>query len=223
MTIATIEALPVTEFLETEFERSLRQSLAPLAIEVGYGMTDHPWVSDFVGAAGPTADFLKAVASARALPKRLAGIWAEHQEWQALQAERAALAPGYYLPPHVAARVSALEHLMDTLPDPSPAGMKARFAWLHHLAKLDHYRTNVEDTDLAARIAADFDALMGSVQSGRRVAKPSPQPRTQADRRREVLAMLQSEPALSDREIGRRCDVSPQTVNNWRRKTASGV
>lgn len=220
----TIEALPVTEFPETEFERSLRHSLAPLAIEVGHGMTDNPWVCDFVGAAGPTTDFLKAMGSARALPKRLAGVWAEYQDWQVLQAERAALAPGYHLPPHVAARVSVLEHLMDTLPDPTSAGMRARFAWLHHLAQLDHYRSNAEDAALASRIASDFDQFMRSVQSGQKKELP-PAPRTQADRRQEVVSILQTEPGLSDREIARRCKVSPQTVNNWRRKlpTASNT
>lgn len=219
MTIATTEVLSVTQFPETEFERSLRHSLAPLAIEVGHGMTDHPWVCDFVGAAGPTADFLKAVGSARPLPKHLAGVWAEHQDWQALQAERAALAPGFHLSPHVAARVSVLEHLMDTLPDPTSAGMRARFAWLHHLAKLDHYRTNEEDAALASQIASDFDQFMRSVQSGQQMELPPP--RTQADRRQEVVSILQTEPGLSDREIARRCKVSPQTVNNWRRKLPS--
>ncbi|GHE81544.1 hypothetical protein GCM10019059_44340 [Camelimonas fluminis] len=42
-----------------------------------------------------------------------------------------------------------------------------------------------------------------------------------ADKRRDVLAMMEARPELSDREISRRCGVSPQTVSNWRAKTRS--
>jgi DNA-binding CsgD family transcriptional regulator len=216
-----IEAMLATEAFdcaETDLERALRRALAPLAIEAGHGMTDQPWVCGFVGAAPLTTEFIDALASARPFPNRLDGIWEEHRSWQALQTDRAARAPGYHLPPHVAARVSALELMMDIVADPSPSGIKARLAWLQHLAGIEHYRTNQEDVALSARIAADFDALMRSVQSGQRRAKPT-QPRTQADRRRDVLSLLDSEPTLSDREIARRCDVSPQTVNNWRRRS----
>lgn len=211
---------PVTAFPETDIERSLRRSLAPLAIEIGHGMTDQPWIGSFVGlrdVGGPSVDLLRALGDARPLPKRLVDVWSEMQDWMSLQADRARIAPGYVLPPHVAVRISALEHLLDTLPDPTSAGMKARFAWLQHIATFDHYRTNEEDAALASRIASDFDQFMRSVQSGQR-KELSPAPRTQADRRREVVSILQTQPDLSDREIARRCKVSPQTVNNWRRK-----
>lgn len=210
----------MTGFPETDIERSLRLALTSLAVEIGHGMTDQPWISGFAGlrdAGGPSAELLKALGHAHPMPTMLADVWSEMQGWMSLQGDRARIAPGYVLPPHVAARISALEHLLDTLPDPTAAGMRARFAWLSHIATLDHYRTNDEDAALARRIASDFDQFMGSVQSGQRKGL-SPAPRSQADRRQEVVSILQSQPDLSDREIARRCKVSPQTVNNWRRK-----
>lgn len=42
--------------------------------------------------------------------------------------------------------------------------------------------------------------------------------RTNAQKRTDVLSMLDASPHLSDREIARRVGVSPQTVNTWRRK-----
>lgn len=42
--------------------------------------------------------------------------------------------------------------------------------------------------------------------------------RTNADKRRDVLSMLDAEPGLSDREIARRCGVSPQTASTWRKR-----
>ena len=62
---------------------------------------------------------------------------------------------------------------------------------------------------------ADIAALAQSAQpaqSGRR---------TNADKRADVLSMLDAHPDLSDREIARRVGVSPQTVNTWRKKAAA--
>ena len=49
-------------------------------------------------------------------------------------------------------------------------------------------------------------------------APPADLRRTNANKQRDVLSILDSEPGLSNREIARRCGVSPQTVGNWRSK-----
>ncbi|CAH1653399.1 hypothetical protein CHELA1G11_13707 [Hyphomicrobiales bacterium] len=45
-----------------------------------------------------------------------------------------------------------------------------------------------------------------------------PRERNTAEKQADVRRMLMDNPDLSDREIARRVHVSPQTVNNWRKK-----
>lgn len=124
---------------------------------------------------------------------------------------RCAFVPDYDAPACIRARQAALEHLMDTLPAPSVEGLRARLAWLAHLNAREMTRDAKADAALIATLRADFEAVAGGVQSGRR---------STADKAAEVRALLRAEPGLSDREIARRVRVSPQTVGNWRRRAA---
>ncbi|CAH1656785.1 conserved hypothetical protein [Hyphomicrobiales bacterium] len=192
----------------------LRISLTPRAEEAGVDMTDKPWICGFAGwrfGQPVTPALLVALdASDHPMPGNLAATWAEYRHWQDLSRANPE--------PHISARMAGLEYLMDTMPDASAPGIAARLAWLSHLAKLDHYRTNAEDAALAARLAADFRAFTATVESERAAEPVAVDRRTQADRRAEVLSMLSTLPELPDREIGRRVGVSPQTVSNLRKK-----
>lgn len=193
-------------FAETEPERRLRLALEPLEAD-WHGMESYgDWISG-----NPTPAMWEAIARACPLPACLSAVWAELGAWEALVDARIALVPDYDAPPGIRARQAALERLMDTTPAPSVEGLRARLAWLAHLNDREMTRDVKDDAALIARLRADFEAVAGSVQSGRRSA---------ADKAAAVRALLRTEPSLSDREIARRVGVSPQTVGNWRRRAA---
>lgn len=199
--------------IETALERRLCASLAPHAEEAGHGMTDWPWICGFAGwsfGQPVTPALISALNGAHPMPCNLADAWAEYRHWQDVSRDSPE--------PHISARMAGLEHLLDTLPDASASGIAARLAWLSQLAALDHYRTNAEDSALAARLAADFHRFAAAVQSERTAEPVAVNRRTQADRRAEVLSILSTSPELPDREIARRVTVSPQTVSNLRKK-----
>jgi hypothetical protein len=217
----------VIDILETDLERHLRVSLAPLAEEAGFGMAENPWICGYAGwrsGRDPTPALLDALEAAYPFPDTIAAVWGEHCSWQKLRNDRAAAMAGYEFPAHVAARIAALEFVMDNIPDPTAEGLRARFAWLSHLSKSDAYRTCAEDSQLAQRLAVDFEGFAKAVQPARHLeSSPAATSRqTQADRRAAVLSILGTAPDLSDREIGRRVGVSPQTVSNWRKKLSAG-
>ncbi|AZO79615.1 MULTISPECIES: AsnC family protein [unclassified Bosea (in: a-proteobacteria)] len=209
----------MTTVANSDLERKLRISLTPRVQEAGVDMTDRPWICGFAGwrFGQPVTPALIAALDAadHPMPGDLASVWAEYHHWQDVSQDSPE--------PHISARIAGLEHLMDTMPDASAGGISARLTWLSHLAAQDHYRTSTEDTALAARLAADFQKFVDSVQSGRAedATVTASDRRTQADRRAEVLSILSTAAQLSDREIGRRAGVSPQTVSNWRKKLAN--
>lgn len=106
---------------------------------------------------------------------------------------------------------------METMPARTWEETQSRMDWVDHITEQDSYRDLAEDKRLFAAVRADF-AMMKAQQEA---ATPTPPPirRTNADKRRDVLSMMGAHPELSDREISRRCGVSPQTVSNWRAKS----
>lgn len=193
-------------FAETEPERRLRLALEPLEAD-WHGLESYgDWISG-----EPTPAMWDAIRRACPLPPAVSGVWTELEAWEALVEARIAFVPDYDAPACIRARQAALEHLMDTLPAPSVEGLRARLAWLAHLNARKMNRDVKDDAALIATLRADFEAIAGGVQSGRR---------STADKAAEVRALLHGEPGLSDREIARRVGVSPQTVGNWRRRAA---
>lgn len=192
-------------FAETEAERRLRLALEPLEAR-WHGMDNGDWISG-----EPTPAMWEAIGRACPLPACISAVWAELGAWEALVEARCAFIPDYDAPACIRARQAALEHLMDTLPAPSVEGLRARLAWLAHLNARETTRDVKADAALIATLRADFEAVAGGVQSGRRGT---------AEKAAEVRALLRSELGLSDREIARRVGVSPQTVGNWRRRAA---
>lgn len=185
----------------------------------------------------PPPRVMEALHVAIPFPDDLAGIWAEHCKWQRLAHERESANRHYQLPIHILARIAALEHLLDTRPAATINDRRARMAWLGMVCGSEVSRDVREDMSLAASLSDDFEAmaeelerLRAAVQSGQTKgmatntipsaapAPPAPSRRTNADKQRDVLTMLVCHPELSEREVARRCGVSPQTVGNVRRR-----
>jgi hypothetical protein len=208
---------------ETVRETSLREALEPLAEWTPYAVGEGGSVTGFAGwrVGQPTPALWEALRAAYRLPETVADAWRELMEWERLQNDRDTVSPGYEMPVHVRARLGALEHLLDTLPDDTAEGIRARLCWLARVAAMDFSRDAKEDAALALRLQTDFDMFAQGVQNGRTRAgrgKAAPIHRTNEDKRVAVLALLRGDEPLTDREIARRTGVSPQTVGNWRRR-----
>lgn len=118
----------------------------------------------------------------------------------------------------VECRIVLLEHeLATSRPAASWEDVQARFDWKRYEFERQWIEPTTEHDEFMDRLRADFEILREryaeTVQNGRHQVR-----RTTADKRRDVLVMLEAEPLLSDREIARRVGVSPQTVNTWRNK-----
>lgn len=219
---------------EPDDEFSLRLNLYRLAdingelIVIAYD----DWV-----AGPPPARMMQALHLAVPFPDDLAGIWVEHCRWQRLAHERETTNRHYEMPIHILARISGLEHLLDTRPAVTIDDRRARMAWLGMVCGSEVTRDVHDDMALAASLSDDFEAmaeelerLRAAVQSGQpqgittnvipsaTPAPPAPNRRTNADKQRDVMTMLVCHPELSEREVARRCGVSPQTVGNVRRR-----
>lgn len=136
---------------------------------------------------------------------------------------REAFASAYDFPPYVRVRQAFLESTLDTLSEPTFEGMAARLEWLRYRIEYDLSHDVHDDLAMVDAMKLDLAILRRTratvaqtppVQNGRR---------TNAEKRDAVLSMLDAEPGLSDREIGRRVGVSPQTVNNWRKRRSAGA
>lgn len=223
---------------EPDDEFSLRLNLYRLAdingelIVIAYD----DWV-----AGPPPARMMQALHLAIPFPDDLAGIWAEHCRWQRLAHEREAANRHYEMPIHILARIAGLEHFLDTRPAVTIDDRRARMAWLGMVCGSEVMRDVHDDMALAASLSDDFEAmaeelkrLRAAVQNGQAKgmatntipsavsAPPAPGRRTNAEKQRDVLSMLDAHPEMPDREIARQCGVSPQTVNNWRRRKSNG-
>ncbi|CAM3142418.1 AsnC family protein [Paracoccus nototheniae] len=195
-------------FAPTDTEAALRDALAHLAD------ADNPFwgYRGFKYCDGPTDAMWQAMRGAVRVPETVQAAWATHQAHEARTAARCTFEPGYTSHEWEEAWRSALEHLLDNLRTPTAQGITARLDWMDYLANLDMARGADADRALIAALRADFATFVAPVQSGR--------PST-ADRRAEVLTVLQAEPSLSDRAIARRVGCSPQTVGNIRRGMAA--
>lgn len=203
----------------------------------------------FLDKAGPKAK--AALSEAYPMPGTLPGLLAEAIEWDALHDDRQAFLDDEYRHHlEVEARMELLEHELHNRPAETWDDVEARFAWEKHKFQRQWIDPTEEKPDgLIMTLRRDFEMLRrryehpaqngqaeGGAQSnhpskGRaHPAEPSDQfanfatcspRRTNADKQRDVLSILDSEPGLSNREIARRCGVSPQTVGNWRGKRAA--
>lgn len=207
-------------FAETPDERRLRETLAPLADHRAFMDSEETYVAGYCGWTGgeQPPELVEALGRALPFPETIGAVRAELATWDALDAARMDLEPLGEELVWIRARCHALERLMDTIPAPTVAGFRARLAWLEELNGHGFTRPVERDTALIATLRADFDAIVeglgtapAPVQSGHATA---------SQRRRDVRTMLARHPDMPDREIARRCGVSPQTVGNQRRAVA---
>lgn len=161
--------------------------------------------------------FIAAVSSAYPLPDRLHGVLEEWREWRRLEDTRALFCePGewvHYI--EVQARIAVLEDLLNARPVATWEDMDARMQWWMVRIDREYAPTPDEERQLHARISNDLQILR---ESSCTVAQPVTIHRTNAEKRASVIEALKSTPGQSDREIGRRVGVSPQTVNTWRKQ-----
>ncbi|MFG1278263.1 hypothetical protein [Xanthobacter autotrophicus] len=216
-------------FAETEHERLLRVTLEPLADRKQFANCSDTYINGYAGwtCRRPPFPLWKAIDAAYPLPRTVTGAWAQFQEWERLMDARHAFNEGYDTPVWVRARQAALSSIMDTYSEPTPDGMRARFAWMDFHIKSESHRDVAEEAATLTALRLDFEMMLvepagpeASAPNGSQAAS-APQPatrRTNADKRADVLSMLDTHPELSDREIARLAGVSPQTVNTWRKK-----
>lgn len=144
----------------------------------------------------------EAISGAYPLPSTVCEAWAEYGYWEKRGDDQSAFDNRVDHFVWVRGRITILEHLLDTMPGLTADDVRARMDWMESLLNRGFDRDVLEDLACLSSLRASFEA----VQNGRR---------TNADKRREVLALLDT--GLSDREIARRVGVSPQTVGNIRR------
>ena len=215
-------------FAETPQEAALRDALVPLAIYGTYANAaelppdQRRFVSGYGYSGGePRPTLLAVMRQAIPIPDTVSAAWEEYCQWESLVDDRCAAFPDYGPTAHVRARQYLLEHLLDTMTDATVAGISARLDWLNHVSNVGYTRDVLYDQALASVLRADFATLAMTIQNGPAPRSPNPGTglhRSNAAKRRDVMSMLDAEPGLTDREIARRCGVSPQSVGNWRRQ-----
>lgn len=167
-----------------------------------------------------------AVSGAYPVPSELQDVLTEYDAWRALEVERGLFCGGEWNHHReVEARIAVLKDELDNRAAASWDDMAARMAWWEENLSWDFTPSLEEERLRKGRIAADLMSLgkhSSHVQHGQTetgtASETRNQSRSNADIRRAVLSMLYESPELSDREIARRIGVSPQTVNNWRRR-----
>lgn len=212
------------------------------------------WGWDIFSPGDPAPEIVQAVSNAYPLPANVQEAWNEHRAWDKLARDREAHSVGSGDPaPWVRVRTDLIERMANTMPAASLDDIRARLTWMEFLNSLENAPDPKEEAARLAALRADVEALAvrfgqaprqpsqgftgksqncgagcGSVQNGQPegIAETTiPLRRTNAEKRRDVLALLNAENAgigpLADREIARRAGVSPQTVGNIRRACGS--
>lgn len=222
-------------FARTEREALLDAAIAPLATWkhwTGDDGTVHRFATTLDGVAGEfwsakgiTPAIRTAVTNAYPWPATLADALAEVKEWDGLSRERGLFCShgewSHYR--EVQCRVTLLEDELETSrPAATWDDVQARFDWKRYAHERQWIDPTPRDDPFLDRLEADFAFLRVKahpVHSGHPHMQPATR-RTTADKRADVLSMLDTHPELSDREIARRLGVSPQTVSTWRSKAA---
>lgn len=227
-------------YAETEREAALRVACKPITVWKRRGdpascILDG-WDSLAFGEKAPPR-VREVVAGGWPLPRTVKEAWDEYRFSEERESERQTLHDYEHFPaPWVEVRRHILEDLLDTLPAAGIGDMLTRQSWLEHLNERGFTRDVNRDAVLLATLRADIERMgkrlreqeAAGVQSGQPEGYPPsgyPSRRTGADKRRDVLALLDSGKSdnapLTDREIARRAGVSPSTVGAIRRACAA--
>lgn len=164
---------------------------------------------------------IEAIKTAFPFPKSLCGVFEELRGWDKLNSDRAHFLAyhEYYYDLPIELRVELLRKTMQNQPVASWDDLEARFHYKSYEWQQQWIDERSFDDPEWARLFADCRILRA--RAGAKPQSPVQTGRfTNADKRNAVLSMLDTNPELSDREISRRAGVSPQTVSNWRSRTA---
>lgn len=188
------------------------------------------YASEFAGAHGQffrltevDVKAIDAIKGAYPFPDGVRAAFEELKVWDKLDRDRAHFYDHheYYFDLPIALRIELLRDVMKTHPAETWDDLEARFKykaydweqqWIDDLKFEDPEWSRLFDDFRIMRATVAHVPQPAPVQSGRR---------TNADKQADVLSMLDTHPELSDREISRRVDVSPQTVNTWRKRRRS--
>lgn len=157
----------------------------------------------------------QAVSQAYPLPTTVVGAWEEWRYWNRRWHERVTFEPDLeFHPLPVSARLAVLEKLLFTLPAKTVEDVQTRLDRFEELCNQGFYVEHEDQDRFIKQFRNDIGFLSNDVQNGRTT------PFTNAKKRDAVLEYLKcpERSLLSDREIARIVGVSPQTVNNWRKR-----
>lgn len=172
--------------------------------------------SHFWGVGNITPAIRDAVTKAYPWPSNLDAALKEVQAWDRLRWDRDLFSGGewnHYA--EVECRISLLEYALEReQPVISWEDLQARFDWKRYEFERQWINPTEREDAFMDRLEEDMKVLR------RQYSNPPVQTghTTTSARRKAVLSILDSQPDLSDREIARRTDVSPQTVGNLRRR-----
>ncbi len=177
-----------------------------------------------------------AIEQAVQMPPDFAGALREIKAWDELERDRAAFTwhDEWRHDMEVEARILILEDILNSHAVKSWDDLQARFDWNLHHWKRQWLESTERDDPFLDRIEEDFKILRAmsnlTTLQGRDEIRTKPEPatvqnghaqhgrRTNADKAADVQSLLRSNPEMSNRAIGGRLGVSPQTVANWRAK-----
>jgi len=218
----------VKAFLDhTPNERLLLKAAEPFITEWGDPYEDvcGTWrrtVSLFAGIHGNfikledvDPEAIRAIKSAIPFPENICGAFEELKAWDKLNRDRAHFYDHheYYYDLPIELRIELLREVVRTQPVTSWADLETRFHYKSYAWQQQWIDPQDFDDPEWSRLYDDIRILRAltekHVQTGHR---------TNADKRSDVLSMLDGNPELSNREISRRLGVSPQTVSNWRNR-----
>lgn len=211
------------------FAESEEEKLLSAAVEPFKERSSDPAFSPFVKALSgwcssrPLADLpplvADAIRSAIPFPSTVRKAYEEAARWHALLSPRFAFDTDYEPELWVSAREDFVNDLFWSLGASNLDDIAAREAWVLHRIETSVWWPD-DAIRLAGRMRMDAEWVVHLVLMSMMDRAPSaaPRHRTTAERRGDVLSILDSNPELSDREIARRVGVSPQTVNTWRKR-----
>lgn len=226
---STIKAV----FDPTPWEIALETAIAPFVLEWGeftdisetvrrYARKIDSIDREFTPLKDMAPPVVEAVENAYPLPDTLAEALDEVRAWDRLRKDREVFIGGeWHHPTEVEARISVIENILETRPAASLEDMQARFDWKRYEWErqwIDPSDHRWEHESIIGRLEDDLRILRNLHQATAQNGHAGSRRRTNADKRAEVLSILDANPDLSDREIARRAGVSPQTVNTWRKK-----
>lgn len=216
-------------FNPTPWEQALRAAIEPFSVIMQYACVsgvDRKYTAFMDGEQAGimlrgTERAKSAIASAFPMPTTIQAAMDEIKAWNKQRWDRALFFEHYEQDPEVYVRQRLVEDFIESAPVQSWNDLEARFAWKEYEFESQWIEPTERDDPFMDRIEADFIILRDLYEnSNPQAATVQTGHRTNADKRAAVMSMLDAQPELSDREISRRLGVSPQTVGNWRRRSA---